>query len=53
MLASFEEHGVLTVAMLDRIFGGRQEDGIGYDGRYCPKCSFWIDCDRLTGKLVP
>ncbi len=52
ILAFFEEHGVLTVAMPDRIIGCPHEEGIDYEGEYCPRCAFWIGRDRWTGKLV-
>jgi hypothetical protein len=52
ILAFFEEHGVLSVAMPDRIIGCPHEENIDYVGQYCPKCTFWIGRDRWTGKLV-
>jgi hypothetical protein len=52
ILAFFEEHGVLTVGMQDRIIGCPHEEGIDYEGEYCPQCAFWIGRDRWTGKLV-
>jgi hypothetical protein len=52
ILAFFEEDGVLSVAMPDRIIGCPHEEGIDYTGEYCPKCTFWIGRDRWIGKLV-
>ena len=52
ILAFFEEHGVLSVAMPNRIIGCPHEEGIDYEGEYCPQCAFWIGRDRWTGKLV-
>ncbi len=52
ILAFFEEHGVKSVAMAERIIGCPHEEDIDYVGRYCPKCTFWIGRDRWTGKLV-
>jgi hypothetical protein len=52
ILAFFEEHGVKSVAMPDRIIGCPHEEGPDYVGKYCPACSFWIGRDRWTGKLV-
>jgi hypothetical protein len=52
ILTFFEEHGVLTVGMPDRIIGCPHEEGIDYEGEYCPRCAFWIGRDRWTGKLV-
>jgi hypothetical protein len=40
------------VAMPDRIIGCPHEEGIDYEGEYCPRRAFWIGRDRWTGKLV-
>jgi hypothetical protein len=53
ILAHFEANGVLTVAMVDRIFGCPHQEGIDYEGEYCPVCTFWIGRDRYTGKVRP
>lgn len=50
VLAYFEANGVLSVAMVDRIFGCPHQEGIDYEGDYCPVCTFWIGRDRYTGK---
>jgi hypothetical protein len=50
VLAYFEENGVLSVAMIDGVFGCPHQEGIDYDGEYCPVCTFWIGRDRFTGK---
>ena len=52
ILTFFEENGVKSVAMMDRIIGCPHEENIDYVGKYCPKCTFWIGRDRWTGKLV-
>jgi hypothetical protein len=52
VLAYFEANGVLSVAMVDRIFGCPPQEGINYEGEYCPVCTFWIGRDRYTGKKV-
>jgi hypothetical protein len=52
ILAFLEENAVLSVAMTDRIIGCPHEEGIDYEGEYCPMCPFWIGRDRWTGKLV-
>jgi hypothetical protein len=52
ILAFFEEHGVKSVATVDRIIGCPHEENMDYVGKYCPKCTFWIGRDRWTGKLV-
>ena len=46
----FEEHGVRTVAMADRIIGCPHEEGIDYAGLTCPLCPFWAGRDRWTGE---
>jgi hypothetical protein len=48
-----QEHGVLTVAMADRIIGCPHEEGIDYpEGAACPLCPFWKGRDRWTGERV-
>jgi hypothetical protein len=50
--AFIEENGVLSVTMADRIIGCPHEQGIDYEGEYCPVCTFWIGRDRWTGEMV-
>jgi len=52
ILAHFEANGVVSVTMLDRIFGCPHQEGIDYEGEYCPVCTFWIGRDWYTGKKV-
>ena len=52
LLEYFEENGVKSVAMVDRIFGCPHEEGVDYEGEYCPVCTFWVGRDRYTGKRV-
>ena len=52
VLRYFEENGVLTVSTPDRIIGCPHEEGIDYQGEYCPQCPFWIGRDRWTGALA-
>ena len=40
LLAHFERNGVKSVAMIDRIFGCPHEEGVDYEGEYCPVCTF-------------
>ena len=47
----FEEHGVRTVAMADRIIGCPHEEGVDYAGPTCPLCPFWAKRDRWTGEV--
>ena len=47
----FEEHGVRTVAMVDRIIGCPHEEGIDYEGPSCPRCPFWAGRNCWTGDI--
>jgi hypothetical protein len=46
------EHGVLSVVMSDGIIGCPHQEGIDYDGEWCPVCEFWHGRDRFTGERV-
>ena len=46
------KHGALTVAMTDRIIGCPHQEGIDYEGEWCPVCEFWHGRDRFTGKMI-
>lgn len=51
--AFLKEHGVLSVAMADRIIGCPHEEGVDYpDGKTCPQCPFWAGRDRFTHDLI-
>jgi hypothetical protein len=54
MLEFMDKHGVLSVAMSDGLMGCPHQEGIDYDGQWCPDpaCAFWHGRDRFTGKLV-
>jgi hypothetical protein len=52
ILEFISKHGVLTVAMIDGIIGCPHQEGIDYEGEWCPVCAFWRGRDRFTGKLV-
>jgi hypothetical protein len=54
MLEFMERHGVLSVAMSDGIIGCPHQEGIDYEGQWCPDpgCAYWYNRDRFTGKLV-
>jgi hypothetical protein len=51
LLEHLEANGVKSVAMVDRVFGCPHEEGVDYEGEYCPICTFWIGRDRFTGKM--
>jgi len=49
------QHGVLTVAMADRIIGCPHQEGIDYEDEWCPDpaCAFWHGRDRWSGVKKP
>jgi len=49
------QHGVLTLAMADRIIGCPHQEGIDYVGEWCPDpaCAFWHGRDRWSGVKKP
>lgn len=52
ILEFMEKHGVLTVVMADRIIGCPHQEGIDYEGEWCPVCDFWRGRDRFTGQML-
>ena len=46
------EHGALSVVMSGGIIGCPHQEGIDYDGEWCPVCEFWHGHDRFTGERV-
>jgi hypothetical protein len=46
-------YDVLTVVMTDRIIGCPHQEGIDYEGEWCPVCDFWRGRDRFTGLRIP
>jgi hypothetical protein len=52
ILGFIEEHGAVSVAMTDGIFGCPHQEGIDYEGEWCPVCEFWRGRDRFTGELI-
>jgi hypothetical protein len=52
VLEFIAEHGVLSVIMTDGIIGCPHQEGIDYEGQWCPVCDFWHGRDRFTGKLI-
>ena len=50
--AFLDAHGVRRVMTADRIIGCPHQEGIDYEGRYCPDpaCGFWVGIDRWTGE---
>jgi hypothetical protein len=46
------QHGALSVAMADKIMGCPHQEGIDYEGEWCPVCEFWYGRDRFTGERI-
>ena len=51
ILEFMEKHGVLSVAITDAIIGCPHQEGIDYEGEWCPACEFWHGRDRGTGSI--
>jgi len=47
-----ESRGVLSVVMTDGILGCPHQEGIDYEGEWCPVCDFWRGRDRFTGLRI-
>jgi hypothetical protein len=52
ILEFLEERGVLSVVMTGGIIGCPHQEGIDYEGEWCPVCEFWHGRDRFTGKML-
>jgi hypothetical protein len=52
MLDFITRHGVLSVAMTDRIIGCPHQEGIDYEGEWCRSASSGKGRDRFTGDYV-
>jgi len=52
ILEFIERRRVLSVAMTDGIIGCPHQEGIDYEGEWCPLCEFWHGRDRFTGQPV-
>jgi hypothetical protein len=52
ILAFMTRHGVLSVAMTDGIIGCPHQEGVDYEGPWCPVCEYWKGRDRFTGESV-
>lgn len=49
ILDFIEGHSVLSVVMTDGIIGCPHQEGVDYEGEWCPVCEFWRWRDRFTG----
>jgi hypothetical protein len=47
-------HGAHSVGMIDGVIGCPHQEGIDYEGEWCPdpRCAFWKGRDRFTGELL-
>ncbi|HME85735.1 MAG TPA: hypothetical protein VKG91_14590 [Roseiarcus sp.] len=52
ILEFIEEQGGRSVVMTDGIIGCPHQEGIDYDGEWCPVCEYWRGRDRWTGKMI-
>ncbi|MGO9174078.1 MAG: hypothetical protein ACLP7P_19230 [Rhodomicrobium sp.] len=52
ILEFIEEAGALSVVMSDGIMGCPHQEGIDYEGEWCPVCEFWRGRDRFTRELI-
>ena len=52
ILKFIDEHQVLSVAMTEGIIGCPHQQGIDYEGEWCPVCVFWHGRDRFTGQRI-
>src|SRR5216683_1752918 len=52
ILEFIEKHQVRSVAISDGIIGCPHQEGIDYDGEWCPVCEFWHGRDRFTGQRL-
>jgi hypothetical protein len=52
ILEFIEKHGALSVVMTDGIIGCPHQEGIDYEGEWCPVCDFWRGRDRFTGQRI-
>ena len=54
ILEFIESQGVLSIIMTDGVMGCPHQQGIDYEGEWCPSpdCAFWHGRDRFTGKLI-
>jgi hypothetical protein len=52
ILEFIEQHQAPSVVMTGGIIGCPHEEGIDYEGEWCPVCDFWRGRDRFTGQMV-
>lgn len=47
-----DHYDARSVVMAGGIIGCPHQEGIDYEGDWCPVCTFWKGRDRFTGKLL-
>ena len=52
ILDFIEGHNVLSVVMTDGIIGCPHQEGVDYEGEWCPVCEFWRGRNRFTGQQI-
>lgn len=52
VLEFIEKHQARSVVMADGIIGCPHQEGIDYEGEWCPVCEFWRGRDRFTGHAI-
>ena len=52
ILEFIEKNGALSVVVGDGVIGCPHQEGIDYEGEYCPVCEFWRGRDRFTGQMI-
>ncbi len=52
ILEFIERHGAKSVVVTESIIGCPHQEGIDYEGEWCPVCDFWNGRDRFTGELL-
>jgi hypothetical protein len=52
ILEFIARHDVRSITMADQIMGCPHQEGIDYEGQWCPVCDFWKGRDRFTGKRL-
>jgi hypothetical protein len=52
ILEFIERHSALSVVVTDGIIGCPHQEGIDYEGEWCPVCDFWRGRDRFTRQMI-
>ena len=52
ILELLQGEAVKSVNMADGIIGCPHEQGVDYEGDWCPECPYWHGRDRFTGEPV-